>query len=132
MVHHWPLVIKGRREAVPSGIELRWRRVGRHGRRDGGGVALVQGIPIEEGACSVLRDVAAGRSLLVESCEEGVLPLAPFHAPDALSRSLCEIGSFLPDAGEGMVAALADRPDDDRHRHAIPRGEEHWCKPDGS
>ena len=64
--------------------------------------------------------MAAGRSLLVEAGEEGVLPLAPLRPLDSLGRVLLEIGSLVPDAGEGVVAALTDCPDHDSDRLARP------------
>ncbi len=62
--------------------------------------------------------MAAGRALLVEAGEEGVLPLAPLRPLDPLRRILLEIGSLVPDAGKGMVAALTNRPDHDGDRLA--------------
>jgi len=114
------LVVERHRKAVPANIERGPFGVGRHRGRDCGGVALVQGIPVEIRACAVFRDVAAGRPLLVESGEEGVLTLAPFRLLDPLGRVLLEVGPLVPDSGKGMVAALADRPDDHGGRPARP------------
>ena len=70
-------------------------------------------VAVEEGTRAVFGDVAAGGTGFVEAGEEGVLALAALDLLDAGSLVLFQIGALVPDAGEGVVAALADGPDDD-------------------
>ena len=79
-----------------------------------GGIALMQRILVRERTRAVLGDVAAGGAFLVQAGEEGVLALAAFDLGDRLSGLFLEVGSFVPDAGERVVAAFADGPHDDR------------------
>jgi hypothetical protein len=79
-----------------------------------GRIALMQRILVRERARAVLGDVAAGGAFLVQAGEEGVLALAAFDLGDRLGGLLLEVGAFVPDAGERVVAAFADGPDDDR------------------
>jgi len=58
--------------------------------------------------------VAGGGAGFVEAGEEGVLALAAFDLLDAGSLVLFQIGALVPDTGEGVIAALANGPDDDR------------------
>jgi len=74
----------------------------------------VQGVAIEERARAVFGDVAGGGAGFVEAGEEGVLALAAFDLLDAGSLVLFQIGALVPDTGEGVIAALANGPDDDR------------------
>lgn len=73
----------------------------------------MQRVAVKEGTGAVFRDVAAGRAFLVEAGEEGVLALAAFDLFDGGSLLLFQVGALVPDAGEGMVTALANGPDDD-------------------
>ena len=74
----------------------------------------MQRVAVKEGTGAVFRDVAAGRAFLVEAGEEGVLALAAFDLFYGGGFFLFQVGALVPDAGEGVVAALADGPDDDR------------------
>ena len=57
--------------------------------------------------------VAAGGSGFIEAGEEGVLALAPLDFLDAFGGVFLEVGALVPDAGEGVVAAFANGPDDE-------------------
>ena len=57
--------------------------------------------------------MAAGGAGFVEAGEEGVLALAAFDLLDGGGLLLLQIGALVPDAGEGVVAAFTDGPDDD-------------------
>ena len=46
-------VVEGHRKAVPAGIERGLFGVGRYGGRDVGGVALVEGVTVQERACAI-------------------------------------------------------------------------------
>jgi hypothetical protein len=107
-------VVKRHREALPCGVEDGGGCVGGDYGRDVGGVALVERIFVEKGTRAVFRDMSAGRAGFVEAGEEGVLALAAFDLLNAGGLVLFQVGALVPDAGEGVVAALADGPDDNR------------------
>ena len=73
----------------------------------------MQRVAVEKGTGAVFRDVAASGAFLVEAGEEGVLALAAFDLFDGGGLFLFQIGALVPDTGEGVVATLADGPDDD-------------------
>jgi hypothetical protein len=112
------LVVEGHRETLPRRIEHLRRGVGRHGGREIGGVALVQGVAVQERARAVLGHMAARAALDVQPGEERVLPLATFHPADVRGGILFQVRAFVPDAGERMIAALANGPYHDAHRLA--------------
>ncbi len=70
-------------------------------------------VAVEEGTRAVFGDVTAGRAGFVEPGEERVLALAALDLFDGGGLVLFQIGALVPDAGEGVVAALANGPDDD-------------------
>ena len=108
------LAVEGHRERLPRLRQHLGRGVMRHLGGLLGRIALMQRILVRERARAVLGDVTAGGAFLVEAREEGVLALAAFDLGDRLGGLLLEVGAFVPDAGERVVAAFADGPDDDR------------------
>ena len=106
-------VVVGHRETLPRGVEDGGGRIGGDGGRDGGGVGFVKSVAIKERARAVFGDVAASGAGFVEAGEEGVLALAAFDFFNRGGLSLFQIGALMPDAREGVIAALADGPDDD-------------------
>jgi hypothetical protein len=69
-------------------------------------------------ARAVLRHVTAGGSLHVQPGKQRILPLAAHRTLDVGGRCLDQVGAFMPDAGEGVIATLANGPDDHADRAA--------------
>ena len=63
--------------------------------------------------------MTAGAALLVQSGEERVLTLATLH--DLRRATMIQIGAFMPDACERVIAALTNGPHDYAHRFVRAR-----------
>ena len=78
----------------------------------------MQGVFVEEGTGTVFGNMTASTAGLVQSRKERVLPLATFHLLDGSHFLQLQISALMPDAGQRVIAAFANGPDDKRDRFA--------------